>query len=47
MAKKKLRICMVTSEFPPKWGGVGNGVHFQSNVYANQKDYEIPSSPGK
>jgi len=29
-----MKICMVTSEFPPKWGGVGNGVHFQSNVYA-------------
>jgi glycosyltransferase involved in cell wall biosynthesis len=25
---------MVTSEFPPKWGGVGNGVHFQANVFA-------------
>jgi len=38
MAKSKegLRICMVSSEFPPKWGGVGNGVHFQSNVYANR-----------
>ncbi len=36
MGKKKdgLHICMVSSEFPPKWGGVGNGVHFQSNVFA-------------
>jgi N-acetyl-alpha-D-glucosaminyl L-malate synthase BshA len=35
-----LRLGILTSEFPPKWGGVGNGVHFQANVYA-RKGYEI------
>lgn len=32
---------MVTPEFPPKWGGVGNGVYFQTNVFAQKKGYEI------
>ncbi|MCD6383595.1 MAG: glycosyltransferase family 4 protein [Thermoplasmata archaeon] len=35
-----MRICMVTSEFPPKWGGVGNGVYFQSKVFA-ERGYKI------
>ncbi|RLF74337.1 MAG: hypothetical protein DRN55_00585 [Thermoplasmata archaeon] len=35
-----MRICMVTSEFPPKWGGVGNGVYFQAKVFA-ERGYKI------
>lgn len=31
---------MVTSEFPPKWGGVGNGVYFQAKVFA-ERGYKI------
>lgn len=31
---------MVTSEFPPKWGGVGNGVYFQAKVFA-ERGYRI------
>lgn len=35
-----MKICMITSEYPPKWGGVGNGVHFQSNMFA-KKGYKV------
>ena len=24
-----MRICVITSQFPPRWGGVGNGIHRQ------------------
>jgi glycosyltransferase involved in cell wall biosynthesis len=35
-----LRIAMITSEFPPKWGGVGNYSYFHGNILA-QKGHKV------
>ena len=35
-----LKIAMITSEFPPKWGGVGNYSFFHANIMA-KKGHEV------
>jgi len=41
MGDEKTRIAVLSSEFPPKWGGVGNGVFFLVGSLADEFHYQM------